>query len=203
MRIDRNYFRVLAVAVACALSAAASSSAQTQQSATLSTIRIENFGPVNDYFYRGAQPSRSDLADLASLGIKTVIDLQREGEDYEQQAVQSLGMKFYRIGMSARSKPTREQVDQFLKIVNDPTNQPVFVHCRGGRHRTGVMTAVYRMRQENWDASRAYTEMKKYEFEKGFGHGALKSYVYEYYAGVIQASGAEGQNGARATASSH
>ena len=30
-----------------------------------------------------------------------------------------------------------------LQIVNDPAQQPVFVHCVGGKHRTGVMTAAY------------------------------------------------------------
>ena len=38
----------------------------------------------------------------------------------------------------------------FLKIVNDPKNQPVYVHCVGGRHRTGVMTAIYRMTVDKW-----------------------------------------------------
>ena len=38
-----------------------------------------------------------------------------------------------------------EEIAAFLNIVNDPASQPVYVHCVGGRHRTGVMTAVYRM----------------------------------------------------------
>jgi hypothetical protein len=54
------------------------------------------------------------------------------------------------------------------------------------------MTAVYRMSQENWTASQAYNEMKRYEFEKGFGHGALKTYVYDYFARI-----AVGQAGGR------
>jgi protein tyrosine/serine phosphatase len=160
-----------------------------------SNIRIENFGCVNENYYRGAQPKGGDYAALAGLGIKTVIDLQRKGEADEQRMVESNGMKFFRIAMDTTSTPDREAVDQFLKIVNDPSNQPVFVHCRGGRHRTGVMTAVYRMSHENWTSSQAYDEMKQYQFEKGFGHGALKQYVYGYHAQI-----GVGQGGGRSSA---
>ena len=63
---------------------------------------------------------------------------------------------------------------QFLKLVNDPANQPVFVHCQGGRHRTGVMTAVYRMTRDGWNPEQAYQEMKQYNFEGFPGHPVFK-----------------------------
>jgi protein tyrosine/serine phosphatase len=143
---------------------------------------IKNFGSVNEGFYRGAQPERCDYAELASLGIRTVIDLQRQGEQDEQQLVEAVGMKFYRIPMSDKSAPATGQVEEFLKIVNDPANQPVFVHCRGGRHRTGAMTAIYRMTRDRWSADQAFQEMKAFDFDHGFGHGALKEFVYQYYS---------------------
>ena len=71
--------------------------------------------------------------------------------------------------------------------MNDPANQPVYVHCQGGRHRTGVMTAIYRLTHDGWNADRAFAEMKLYEFEKGFGHAALKSFVYDFYAKLTHA----------------
>ena len=40
-------------------------------------IRIDNFGEVNANYFRGAQPQGRDYADLAALGVKTVIDLRR------------------------------------------------------------------------------------------------------------------------------
>src|SRR5262249_52758664 len=48
----------------------------------------------------------------------------------------------------------------------------------------GIMTAVYRMNHDGWDAERAYAEMKRYGFESGIGHGSLKDYVFEYYAQI-------------------
>jgi tyrosine-protein phosphatase SIW14 len=91
-------------------------------------------------------------------------------------------MKFHRIGMSDKSQPSAEQAELFLKIVNDPANQPVFIHCKGGRHRTGAMTAIYRITNDGWSADKAYQEMKQYDFEYGMGHGALKHYVYNFYS---------------------
>ena len=66
--------------------------------------------------------------------------------------------------MNTRVVPTADQIETFLKILNDPENQPVCVHCVGGRYRTGVMTAIYRMTHENWAADRAFQEMTTYKF---------------------------------------
>jgi len=144
-------------------------------------IRIGNFGRINDNYYRGAQPDRRDYSDLAALGIRTVIDLQRDGREDEQASVERAGMKFYRIPLTTLEQPPDAAVAQFLMLVNDTANQPVFVHCQGGRHRTGVMTAVYRMTHDGWTADQAYSEMKQYRFEGFPRHPALKNFVYSYY----------------------
>src|SRR6185503_11852875 len=115
-----------------------------------SQIRIENFGKVNEQYYRGAQPAGRDFADLKSLGVKLVIDLAREGDRYEASNVEAAGMRFVRIPLSTGDAPSNAAIDDFLKLVNDPANQPVYVHCMGGRHRTGALTAVYRMAHDGW-----------------------------------------------------
>jgi protein tyrosine/serine phosphatase len=143
-------------------------------------IHIENFGSVNANYFRGAQPKGRDFADLASLGVKTVVDFQEDGDPKEAGTVEQLGMKFVRIPMNTRVVPTADQLTQFITLVNDPTNQPVFVHCAGGRHRTGVMTAVYRMINEGWTGARAFAEMKKYKFGADFLHPEFKAFVYSY-----------------------
>ena len=74
-------------------------------------VRIKNFGSVNNQYYRGAQPEGQDYAALAALGVKTVIDLQEDGETAEAKSVEAAGMKFYRIGMTTHAKPNRKQVD--------------------------------------------------------------------------------------------
>lgn len=146
------------------------------------SIHIPNFGSVNPSYYRGAQPKGHDYADLAALGVKTIIDVHKNGPKDEARQAAEAGLQFYRIGLSESDVPTAEQVKEFLAIVNDPMKQPVFVHCAGGRHRTGALTAIYRMSINGWTADQAYEEMKKYEFLKDGNHDFLKNYVYEYYS---------------------
>jgi uncharacterized protein (TIGR01244 family) len=151
---------------------------------------IKNFGHINDNYYRGAQPQNQDYADLAALGIRTVINLTSDdAEANEKMMVENAGMKYYQIPMNTHVPPTTAQLTEFLEIVNDSASQPVYVHCVGGRHRTGVMTAVYRM-MNGWDAGRAYKEMKQYDFGPGFLHSEFKNFVFDYYDEVIVAKSA-------------
>jgi uncharacterized protein (TIGR01244 family) len=151
----------------------------------VSRIRIGNFGQVNSMYFRGEQPEGRDYADLAALGVKTVIDLQADGDNHDEQAlVEAAGMRFHRIPMTTHVAPTSEQLAQFRAIVNDPARQPVYVHCKGGKHRTGVMTAVYRMENDGWTSDRAFKEMKQYKFGADFLHSEFKRFVYGFKPAV-------------------
>jgi tyrosine-protein phosphatase SIW14 len=167
-------------AIAQTSTPAASVSSASSASSALSRIRIGNFGKINANYFRGSQPKGSDYKDLATLGVKTVIDLQKDGPSNEGSLVTAAGMKFVRIGMTTSQAPTDAQIAQFFEIVNNPANQPVYVHCAGGRHRTGTMTALYRMTFDGWNAGQAYSEMKEYRFEGFPDHPVLRNYVYAY-----------------------
>ena len=174
--------RTVGVGVAVALVWFLVGSASAQTPASPASIRIDNFGQVDATYYRGAQPEARDYPALATLGIKTVIDLTEDGRVDEPRLVERAGMKFYRIPLTTWDRPSEAAVQQFLKLVNDPGNQPVFVHCQGGRHRTGTMTAVYRITKDRWTADRAYAEMKQYGFETLISHPVLKKFVYDFAA---------------------
>ena len=182
MIVNRMALRICAAMLLILLSISGRVSAKSNAAANFSRIRIDNFGRINDNYYRGAQPEARDYADLAAGGIKTVIDLTRDGRDEERELVESAGMNFYRIPLTTTDRPSDAAVAQFLKLADDPANQPVYVHCQGGRHRTGVMTAVYRMMHDGWTADQAYVEMKQYRFEGLLSHPVLKNFVYDYYA---------------------
>lgn len=186
--IRRFSASVTGTAVATLLVLLSIAQAQEKAQAPNNTTKtsIKNFGCINSNYYRGAQPEGQGYSELAALGVKTVIDLQRDGEQDEQQLVETAGMKFFRIKMSDRSSPSYEQASEFLKIVSDPANQPVYVHCKGGRHRTGAMTAVYRIEHDGWTAEKAFEEMKAFDFNRGFGHGSLKDFVFAYYTSYDQ-----------------
>jgi tyrosine-protein phosphatase SIW14 len=144
-------------------------------------IRISNFGRISDTYYRGGQPNGDEFAALAKLGVKTVINLTSDDAlADEPEMVSSAGMKYVAIPMTTRVAPTTEQLAQFLKVVNDPASQPVYVHCVGGKHRTGVMTAVYRMTKDLWTPEKAFHEMKQFKFGLDMMHPEFKKFVYAY-----------------------
>jgi protein tyrosine/serine phosphatase len=146
---------------------------------------------ISSTYYRGAQPKGHDYADLAALGIKTVIDLTDDDADpSEPGMVKGAGMKAIRIPMSTHTPPTAQQLSQFLKIVDDPARQPVYVHCVGGRHRTGVMTAAYRMTDEGWSGDKAFAEMKQFKYGADFLHPEFKQFVYAFKPEAKEPKGA-------------
>jgi len=192
--VPLNRRAVLAYALAAAVSfspAAGFAASPETTNVARARIAIDNFGQVNDAYYRGAQPQEADYAALAALGVRTVIDLQADGLAGEQRLVEAAGMQFHRIPMTTRVVPSDKQLAEFLALVNDPANQPVYVHCAGGRHRTGVMTAVYRMTQDGWSQDRAFKEMKQYKFGADFLHPEFKRFVYGYEV-ALKAAGTVG-----------
>ena len=146
-----------------------------------SNIKIDNFGQMDERFYRGSRPKDQDYAALAALGIHTIIDLTDNSREYEQPAVERAGLKYVNIPMVDKSYPSMDQVNAFLKVVDDPATGKFFVHCAGGRHRTGVMGAVYRFTHDHWSLDQAMAEMNQFEFGSGVGHGKQKDFVKDYW----------------------
>jgi protein tyrosine/serine phosphatase len=149
-------------------------------------VKIKNFGQMDERFYRGAQPKEEDFKDLLSIGIKTVVDLRDNPESYEKQDVEALGMRYVNIPMSDSEYPKAEQVDRFLKLIEEPMTGKFYVHCAGGRHRTGVIGAVYRFNHYHWNYDQVYAEMKSYDFYTRWGHGAMKDFVQDYWRHIQQ-----------------
>jgi protein tyrosine/serine phosphatase len=165
------------LALVFALSPAVIAQKKDSQSAN---VKIKNFGQMDERFFRGARPKAEDLQALAALGVTTIIDLTDNSREYEQPAVEAAGLKYINIPMVDKSYPSLDQVNEFLKVVNNPETGKFFVHCAGGRHRTGVMGAVYRFNHYNWNYDQVYAEMKKYDFYTRWGHGEMKKFVKDY-----------------------
>ena len=180
IKLNRSYLSVLFAAVALVLASSITAFSQDSNRADTSKVSIKNFGQMDDRFFRGGQPKQEEYPELAALGIRTVIDLQDKPTSYEKQNVEALGMKYINIPMSDSSYPQSAKIEQFLKLVNDPSTGKFYVHCAGGRHRTGVMGAVYRFNHDNWNYDQVYAEMKKYDFYTRWGHGDMKKFVQDY-----------------------
>lgn len=146
-------------------------------------LPIKNFGKVNDNYFRGSQPTQSQMAALKAMGVKTIIDLRKDYVPAARQWATQLGLNYFNLPLLPGRAATKEQTEYFLRLANDPANAPVYVHCKGGRHRTGAMTAVYRITHDGWTAEQAFDEMLKYDFNDGFfgGPSAQKKFVFKFY----------------------
>jgi tyrosine-protein phosphatase SIW14 len=150
---------------------------------------LPNFQKVDDHVYRGAQPTDSGFKDLAQLGIKTIVDLRDIGEHSqanEEKIVTGLGMRYVSIPMHGLSTPKGDKVAAVQALFNDTTSGPVFVHCKRGADRTGMVVAVYRISHDQWDNKRALTEAKSYGMS--FFERAIQSYVMNYRPSVALAT---------------
>jgi tyrosine-protein phosphatase SIW14 len=181
MNFSRTFMRLLFVSLSILILSVAAA-AKSEQSSAFPNIHIKNFGQMDERFYRGAEPKKiEDFDALRQLGIHTVIDLQAKPEAAERGMVESLGMRYVNIPMIDKAYPKPEWVSAFMKTVDDPATGKFFVHCAGGRHRTGSMGAVYRFEKYGWNYDQVYAEMKKFDFYTSWGHGDFKTFVEDYW----------------------
>ena len=113
MRTSRSYLSVLLATIALVLASSATALTQEKEK---SKISIKNFGQMDDRFFRGGKPKEEEYKELAALGIKTVIDLREDPEEYEKRNVEALGMRYVNIPMIAKKYPESTQVEQFLTL---------------------------------------------------------------------------------------
>ena len=176
----KNFSRALLLSLVAVLGLSAAGFSQTSPSKQFGDIKvgISNFGKMDDKFYRGGRPGGKDFATLKALGINTIIDLT-DNSSGEQAQAEAAGLKYVNIAIPDKSYPTDEAVAQFIKTANDPATGVFYVHCAGGRHRTGDMGAVYRFAQ-GWDYGKVYQEMLNYDFYTSNGHQKALDFVKDY-----------------------
>jgi tyrosine-protein phosphatase SIW14 len=126
---------------------------------------IPNFGKVSSTLYRGGQPSRQGFEALSKMGVDIVVDTRGNRADGEGKMVKHMGMKYVSIPWHCPF-PHDEVFARFLKLMKDNPHKKVFVHCRLGDDRTGMMVAAYRMAIEDWSAKDAMLEMQYFGFNR-------------------------------------
>jgi tyrosine-protein phosphatase SIW14 len=90
-----------------------------------------------------------------------------------------LGFRFINIPISGWSPPSDEQVAQFLSLFQATPGERIFVHCKYGDDRTGVMIAAYRIAENHWTAEQAAEEMRYFGFHYHW-HPSMKSYIRNF-----------------------
>ncbi len=144
---------------------------------------LKNVGRIESDVYRGAQPSLEGYATLKEMGIRTVINLRTS--ESERSKVEAAGMRSVEIPLSMLSNGNRDKVDRVIAVMADPSNRPVFVHCRLGEDRTGIVIAAYRMKIQGWPLSLAEKEMDTFGFNKVWIN--LRKFLHRYAAVLARA----------------
>ncbi len=144
-------------------------------------VGIPNYEQVNANLYRGGRPEQAGLAELAKMGVKTVINLQGgdlrsawafvdrrtepgelpENIAIEGEQVKALHMNYINFPIDSVDKIDAQEdqwIKQILVDVQNPALQPVFVHCEHGKDRTGLIVALERVQFEKWSPSDAHAE---------------------------------------------
>ena len=164
---------VLFVLAACVAAASDQPATKTEAHAPrnhgmarkITVVGVGNFGEVTPHLYRGGQPKGTGYRHLKQMGIDIVVDLRLSGEDTEKHDVTKAGMRYVSIPWHCLV-PKDRVFAEFLKLLLDNPNKKVFVHCRYGDDRTGMMIAAYRMGVEGWTPKDARKEMNKFGFNR-------------------------------------
>lgn len=135
--------------------------------------------------YRSGQLNAAGFSEAFDrFAIKTVVNLQEENRDpllpehwrgkpavRESEVCKAHGVRYVVLDGGVLDHPGQDPgsrpkvIDDFLSVMDDPSNHPVLIHCKAGLHRTGLVTAVYRMEYEGRTAARAVEELRA----NGFG----------------------------------
>lgn len=97
------------------------------------------------------------------MGVKTVVSFRHFHDDCA--LLKGTKLKYLRIPAHG-FHPKEKDLVKFLKVLEDPDNWPVFVHCYKGDDRTGYSVAAYRMVKENWNPDDAIEEMFNFRYNR-------------------------------------
>jgi protein tyrosine/serine phosphatase len=134
---------------------------------SLAHAEIKGYNHVTPYISRGALPTEvRDYELLASSGVKVVLSVLTTSSDIkkEKKIVERLGLQHVSIPLSGFFSPSNKDISKIMKLFANAKNKPVFVHCRYGEDRTGLVVGLYRVRQEGWTQEKAYQEMLDWGF---------------------------------------
>jgi len=134
---------------------------------------VKNLYKIEDGLYRGAQPTSAGFQELRKLGVKTVLNVA--GGAGDDGLIEKDSLKLFHVPMRAWGLRD-DLVLQALRVMTDPANRPLIIHCQHGADRTGALVALYRVVVQGWTKQKAVEEMDR----GGYHHSSLWRNLDEY-----------------------
>jgi protein tyrosine/serine phosphatase len=122
-----------------------------------------NLHRVTPVFYRSAQPQKSGFQALSrDVGIKTVVTLRAFHSD--RKKVIGTPLVVVSIPINTWNLKHAELVRALAEVEFASRRGAVLLHCLHGADRTGLVTALYRMINQDWNRTAALDEMRNGRF---------------------------------------
>ena len=139
---------------------------------------IVNFAQVETTVACAGATTPAALAEVKRMGYKSVVNLRQASEpgadiEANMAAARAAGLNYVHLPFNAAA-PDPMLVDNFLKAVTNPSNQPAFIHCASA-NRAAALWMVKRVVVDKWDVERASAEAA----QLGLTSPALKTYVLD------------------------
>jgi protein tyrosine/serine phosphatase len=137
---------------------------------------VPNLHRISETLYRSEQPTAEGFRNLEKLGIRTVINLRYFNNDEEE--AEDTGLRLERVRILTWRAGDRHVVE-VMRLLRQKENAPFLIHCQHGADRTGLMSAMYRILEQNWTREDALAELVDggYGFHKMWKN--IKRYVSE------------------------
>ncbi|MBC7930896.1 MAG: hypothetical protein H7Z38_10075 [Rubrivivax sp.] len=142
-------------------------------------VPIRNFAKVTDALYRGARPDAAGYRALVErLGVRRVCSMTGHFRPEDKAAALAAGVEEWRhVPFSDRETPRPERVREWLDYIRTAkASAPIYTHCMGGRHRTGVLLGVLRVADHGWTKEQALQEIQLYGWYDALGHRPLREW---------------------------
>lgn len=130
----------------------------------------DNFAMVDSGIYRSGFPKKKNFSFLKRIGLKTIVYMcEEEYPNANIVFLHSIGARLRQVGVSGNKEPfvdiPEDKINTALRVITDPANHPVLVHCNKGKHRTGCVIGCLRKRQK-WSMSAIFAEYQRFAYPK-------------------------------------
>jgi tyrosine-protein phosphatase SIW14 len=122
---------------------------------------VANFAKVSPALWRGSQPTAEGFRNLKEMGVRTVINVRHDHDDTGVLSGMDLG--YVRIRTRAWN-PKEADLVPFMRVMQNPDNWPVFIHCNKGKDRVGFYVAAYRIVIDGWSTDDALRELFRFKY---------------------------------------